>query len=91
MRISQDFVVREIAGEHIVVPTGQEALKFHGLIALNEVGAFLWKLLQEKERTAEDLITSLCEEYEVDTQSAREDIAEFLQTLRDRDMLKEKL
>lgn len=43
MYVSKDFIVREIAGDYIVVPTGEEALKFNGLITLNEVGAFLWK------------------------------------------------
>ena len=43
MRISKDYIVREIAGEYIIVPTGREALNCQGLITVNETGAFRWK------------------------------------------------
>ena len=41
MKISKQYVIREILGEHIIVPTGQEAIRFQGIIAVNETGAFL--------------------------------------------------
>lgn len=45
MRISESFVIREIAGTYVIVPTEQEAQKFQGLISVNEVGALLWSYL----------------------------------------------
>ncbi len=86
MYVSKDFIVREIAGDYIVVPTGEEALKFNGLITLNEVGAFLWKKLQE-DVELEALVKAVCEEYEVEEETALEDVKEFLQILRDHEML----
>ena len=47
MRINKEFVLREIAGDYILVPVGDTALEFNGLITLNEVGAFLWGKLQQ--------------------------------------------
>ena len=41
MKISKQYVIREILGEHIIVPTGQEVIRFQGIIAVNETGAFL--------------------------------------------------
>lgn len=86
MYVSKNFIVREIAGDYIVVPTGEEALKFNGLITLNEVGAFLWKKLQE-DVELEALVKAVCEEYEVEEETALEDVKEFLQILRDHEML----
>ena len=86
MYVSKDFIVREIAGDYIVVPTGEEALKFNGLITLNEVGAFLWKRLEE-DIELEALVEAVCEEYEVEKATALLDVEEFLQILREHEML----
>lgn len=43
MVIRGDFVLRQIAGEYVLVPTGMAALDFGSLISTNEVGYFIWK------------------------------------------------
>lgn len=80
MRINKEFVLREIAGDYIIIPIGSTALEFHGLITVNEVGVTLWKMLQE-EVTMEDLVQGVLAEYDVEEEIAREDIQEFLDTL----------
>ena len=80
MRINKEFVLREIAGDYIIIPIGSTALEFHGLITVNEVGVVLWKMLQE-EVTLEDLVQGVLAEYDVEEEVAREDIQEFLDTL----------
>lgn len=80
MRISKEFVLREIAGDYIIIPIGSTALEFHGLITVNEVGVTLWKMLQE-EVTVEQLVQGVLAEYEVEEEVAREDIQEFLDAL----------
>ena len=44
MKVSKEFILREIAGEHILVPIGIAAANFNGLISMNEVGRFLFDL-----------------------------------------------
>lgn len=80
MRIDKDFILREIAGDYIIIPTGKTALEFNGLITVNEVGYSLWKML-EKEVSFEELLMGILEEYEVEETVAREDIKEFLDIL----------
>ena len=87
MKLSQQFVLREIAGEYIVVPTGEEAVHFHGLIALNETGVLLFKSLQESSKTIEQLTSQLCDLYEIDYGEAKADVQEFIQIIKDRGML----
>ena len=46
MKIDRNFVLREIAGEYIIIPTGKTALEFNGLITVNEIGMELWRLIE---------------------------------------------
>lgn len=87
MKIEKDFVLREIAGEYIIVPTGNTALDFNGLITVNEVGLFLWKILEEG-TTEEELLTKTLAEYDVEEETAKRDIREFLDELKSGGILK---
>lgn len=80
MKVDKEFVLREIAGDYVIIPIGRTVLSFNGLITVNEIGAFLWNLLQG-DVTKEDLVAKVLDEYEVDEETAREDIQEFLDTL----------
>ena len=80
MKVQKEFILREIAGDYVIIPTGKTVLTFNGLITVNEVGADLWKMLQT-EVTFDDLLKGILETYDVDEETAREDIQEFLNTL----------
>lgn len=80
MRVEKEFVLREIAGDYIIIPTGKTVLEFNGLITVNEVGVSLWKMLQE-DVTMDDLVKGILDEYDVEEDVAREDIQEFLDNL----------
>ena len=80
MRIKKEFVLREIAGDYVIIPTGKTVLEFNGLITVNEVGVSIWKMLQE-EVTFDQIVQNILEEYDVEESVAREDIREFLDTL----------
>ena len=81
MKLQYEFVARDIAGETFLVPIGEAAKKYSGLFALNELGAFLWKHLENAENE-ESLVELVLEEYDIDCKTAAADIAEFLQNLR---------
>mgnify|MGYP000917778549 FL=1 len=73
-------MLREIAGDYIIIPTGKTVLEFNGLITVNEVGVSIWNMLQ-KEVTFDKLVQGILDEYDVEEQIAREDIREFLDKL----------
>ena len=81
MRAVKDFIMREIAGETILIPSGSAAKKFNGLITVNELGAFIWNALSE-DLTRDALTERITEAYEVDAATARADASEFLDELR---------
>ena len=81
MHVSKDFILREIAGEFMLVPVGQAAARFNGLITMNEIGSFLFRAL-EQERSEEELTDLILGEYDVNRETASADLRDFLQQLR---------
>ena len=85
MKIKNEFILREVAGETVVIPTG-DTLDLNMMITLNETGAFLWKQLeQDTDETA--MVASLLGEYDVDEETARTSVAAFVAKLREHDFL----
>ena len=81
MRIKDGFLLREVAGSYVVVPIGENLVDFQGMITLNESGAFLWKELKE-DKTPDELVVAMLNEYDVDEQTAQADIEEFINLLK---------
>ena len=77
MRIKEGFVLREVAGQNMVIATGEASKDFHGMIRLNGTGKIIWRGLQEK-LSEEEIAKKLCADYEIDEESAKQDVNEFL-------------
>lgn len=86
MKIKEGYLLREIAGTHVVVPTGKAALDFSGVITLNGTGAFLWKQLSG-DKSGQELLIALLDEYDTDEAKAEADVAAFLAKLKAADLL----
>ena len=85
MKIKEGFLLRQVAGQTVVLPTGDE-LDLNMMITLNGTGAFLWELLQN-ETTEEEMVKALLAEYDVDEARARESVAAFVNKLRENEFL----
>lgn len=86
MRIVSGFIVRQILGETVAIPSGESAHQLSGLIALNGSAQLLFQLLQT-EQTEESLVKGLLDAYEVDEAIARADVVEFIAALRQNGLL----
>lgn len=85
MKLKEGFILRTVAGNTIVVPTGS-ALNLNMMISLNGVGRFLWEKL-EKGAETEELIAALLEEYDVDEAKAKKDVEAFVEKLNENGFL----
>ena len=65
MRIKEEYKVREMAGEHIVVMQGRYGVDMTKVIALNETSLWLWNRLQGREFGTDDVRDLLLGEYDV--------------------------
>lgn len=78
VRHKKDCILREVAGEYILIPTGAAAVDLNGMITLSETAAFVWRLL-ERDQSFDTLLAAVLETYEVEEVRAA---AELRQTLR---------
>lgn len=81
MKLKDGYILREIAGEAVLIPSGQNALEFNGIIALNAISAEIWKLLQAN-ADREQILHSILDAYDVTEEVAAADLDEFLDQLR---------
>ncbi len=88
MKISKEFILREIAGEYIFVPVGKTALEFNGLITINQIGVLIWEQLQ-KGCEIDEIIQLILDEYEIDEETATKDVNEFINYLKEKNIIDE--
>lgn len=76
-RVKDDFLLREIAGEAILVPVGKSAEQLNGMLSLNGTFCFLWKLFQEP-RTIQEAVLAAAEQYDGAAEQMERDITDFV-------------
>lgn len=74
MKAKSGFNLREVCGENIIVAEGEENIDFSNIISMNESSAYLWRNIQGKEFTHNDLVELLLQEYDVDEATALADV-----------------
>jgi len=75
MKLKKGFVLRTVCGERIIVGEGLDAINFGRLLCLNETAAWLWeKAASLGDFTIDQLADSLCEEYDVTAEQAKQDV-----------------
>ena len=85
MKIKDGFVLREVAGDIVVIPSG-DTLDLNMMITLNDTGRFLWELL-EKGAEKEDLVQALTQEYDVSADNAKTHVDVFVAKLNENGLL----
>ncbi len=86
MKIADGFVLKKVADSYVVVPVGSNVVDFTSMITINETGEFIWQqLLQDTDIDA--IVDAMCAEYEVDRATAENDVAAFVNILKDKKVL----
>lgn len=88
MKVSDEFILRNVAGDNLLIPTGSSALDVKGLILLSESGVLLYNKLKNG-CTKEELVAALTAEYAVSDDEAARDTEAFLNQMRQLNMLVE--
>ena len=76
MRRNDNFVLRDIGGQSVLVPLGSQVIAVTGLFILNETGRYVWEILA-KECSIEEIIASVVNHYDVNITTANVDIEKF--------------
>ena len=87
MTIKKGFIVKEIAGEYVVVALGAASKVFNGIIKLNESGKLIWEMIAEgKER--DQIVDAILDQYtDVDRETAERDFDKFVAILEGANIL----
>ena len=81
MKLKQGFLLREIAGDTVVIPTG-DMVDLNMMITLNDTGKFIWQQL-EHETDEAAIVQALLAEYDVDEATAQISVAAFIKSLQE--------
>ena len=86
MKIKDGYILSTVAGENVVLPSGDD-LDLSIMITLNDSGKFLWEQLLD-DKTEEDLLDAVIANYEdVDRDEVRSFISEFVDKLKELNLL----
>lgn len=80
MKIVKEFIVREIAGETVLVPTGATAQEFNGMLSMTDTARFIWERLERVENL-DEMVQAVLDAYDIDENTARQDVIGFVQAL----------
>ena len=87
MQINKDFTIQKVGASYVAVPVGETSKTFHGMVRLNETGAFLWNCLSEH-KTEQQLVDCLKSEYEgASDEEFAADVAQFVSLLKENNIL----
>ena len=87
-RANPDFLLREVAGEAVLIPVGEAGVFENSVISLNDTCSFLWKLFQEP-RTEEEVIAEAKTEYSDSDGEMEQGIRSFIEEYVKYGLLKE--
>ena len=81
-KINEDYVLREICGDFVLIPAGDTEAFSNSMISLNDSFVFLWKQFSDAV-TPEEVLKKVMAEYDGPEDQIRNDVAQFvLESLR---------
>ena len=81
MKLSNNYILREIAGEKVVVKQGTHGVDMTKIISFNESASALWENFTGKDFTAEDAAEFLQNRYGIDEDLASKDSLSWINKL----------
>ncbi len=83
MKITKEFIIRDIAGECVLVPTGTMTQEFNGLITLSDTARFILENIENVD-SLDEMISAMLATYKIDRETATKDAIEFISQLLQR-------
>lgn len=83
-----NFLLREIAGEAVLIPLGEAGVFENTVISLNESCSFLWRLFQTP-RTAQEAVAETRKEYSDPDGTLEQGVRQFIHDYLEYDLLME--
>lgn len=75
-----ELAAKQVGNELVLVPLQGSVADLSEMFTLNEVGSFIWESLDESD-SEEEICSKVIEEFDIDAETARTDVANFLSDL----------
>lgn len=89
MKIKENFKVRKIAGENLIVNQGATHSDLTKIISLNPTALYLWEALGHVEFSADDAAELLVEKYGIDKETALKDATKWIDKMKAEGVIEE--
>lgn len=89
MKIKEGFSLKLQNGDTYVICDKALNKDFTANIQLTDTSAFLWKLLENGEKTKEQMLNALLQEFDISTVLALSNIDVFIKTLKENGIIEE--
>lgn len=86
MKLSENYILKTVAGMPVVVPVGDAVNNIHGMITLNGPAEIIWKGL-EAGKSQDEIINLIKSEYDADEAVIKADVEAFLEKLKNHKIL----
>jgi len=89
LKLKKGFKLKFVDGQYTIVPDRRINNSFTNLIVLNDMAAFLWNLISEREVTKQEMLEALLSEYDISTVLALGNIDVFVRTMKENEIIEE--
>lgn len=88
MKLKDGLILREVAGQYVIVPTGKRVREVTGVNYITKPAAYLWEYMQNHDFEKEDLIELTLKRYaDATREQVSEDLDKFLKGLAEKGIL----
>lgn len=88
MKIKDGYILKKVAGENIVIATGEARISFNGIITFNEVGAEVFERL-DGTRTLEQIVDEIAAIYNAPREIIESDIKNLIEKMKNHGLIEE--
>lgn len=64
MKLKDQLLLREVAGQYVIVPTGKRVKEITSIVYISSSGAYLWDYMKDHDFQPEDLVDRIMEHYD---------------------------
>lgn len=90
MKLKDGLILREVAGQYVIVPTGKRVQEVTNIVYISSSAAYLWEYMKDHEFEKKDLVKRIMEHYTgVTEEKAAEDVEKFLKILADNNIMED--
>ena len=75
--VNEDYILREVCGEYVLIPTGETPVFGNSMITLNDSFVILWRLFSE-DSTGREVLDKIIDIYDGNKEEMKQDVLRFV-------------